>query len=162
MSKPPPARASTASSVEEVLALVRQHGGRATGPKRVLLETLFSTDGHLSAEELGEAVQRRIPDVHISTVYRNLDELERMGVVTHTHLGHGPSTYQLAAHAHAHFLCKKCGATFEAPDELFRGLSRSVRAKTGFTIDLHHFAILGTCAACQPAGQTTTRAGSTS
>jgi Fe2+ or Zn2+ uptake regulation protein len=134
--------------VEEVLDLVRGQGGRATAARRVLLDVLFETDGHMNAEELGTAVQQRIPDVHISTVYRNLDDLERMGVVTHSHVGHGPSTYQLAGHAHGHFLCKDCGATLEAPDELFAGLARTVRTRLGFTIDPHHFAMLGTCRAC--------------
>jgi Fur family ferric uptake transcriptional regulator len=145
-----PAVPADLGSVDEVLTLVRERGGRATWSRRVLLEVLFDAEGHMSAEELGDAVQARIPDLHISTVYRNLDDLERLGVVTHTHLGHGPSTYQLAVHAHAHFLCKDCGATFGAPDEMFRGLARTVRSKIGFTIDPHHFAILGRCSDCDP------------
>lgn len=148
MSKPPVAIGAAVTTVDEVLELVRQRGGRATLARRVLLEALFEADGHMSAEELGGVVQARIPDIHMSTVYRNLDDLERLGVVAHTHLGHGPSNYQLAAQAHAHFLCKECGAALEAPDVLFRGLSRSVKAKLGFTIDPHHFAILGVCSAC--------------
>jgi Fe2+ or Zn2+ uptake regulation protein len=35
-------------------------------------------------------VQAEAPDVHLSTVHRNLEELERLGVVTHVHLGDGP------------------------------------------------------------------------
>lgn len=140
-------------SVEEVLDLVRARGGRATWSRRVLLEVLFQSDGHMSAEKLGEAVQSRIPDVHISTVYRNLDELERLGVVSHTHLGHGPSTYQLASLSHGHFVCAGCGATFEAPDDVFGELAAAVRARLDFDIDPHHFAMLGRCAACRPAGE---------
>lgn len=135
-------------TVDDVLALVRARGGRATPSRRLLLEALFHSDGHLTAEELAEAVQVRAPDVHLSTIYRNVEDLERMGVVVHTHLGHGPSTYQLASLAHAHFICEECGARFEAPDEMFRGLARSVKAKLGFSIDPRHFAILGRCASC--------------
>lgn len=136
------------TSVDTVLALVRARGGRATPSRRILLEVLFDTDAHLSAEELAEAVQARAPDVHLSTIYRNLEDLQRLGVVVHTHLGHGPATYQLASLAHAHFICEECGAMIEAPDELFRGLARTAKANLGFTIDPHHFAILGRCAAC--------------
>ena len=71
----------------------------------MLLETLFDTERHLTAEELAQVVQSRAPDMHISTVYKNLDELQRLGVVLHSHLGHGPATYQLTANAHAHFIC---------------------------------------------------------
>lgn len=148
MSKPPAARRLRAGSVEEVLALLKEQGSRTTSARRVLLEVLFETDHHLNAEELAAAVQARVPDVHISTVYRNLDDLERLGVVTHTHVGHGPSTYQLAGHGHGHFLCKDCGVTLEAPDELFAGLARTVRSRLGFRIDPHHFAMLGTCRDC--------------
>lgn len=136
------------ATVDDVLALVRSRGGRATPSRRVLLEVLFEAEGHLSAEELAEAVQARAPDVHISTIYRNLEDLQRLGVVVHTHLGHGRATYQLASLAHAHFICEECGATIEAPDEMFRGLARTAKTRLGFSIDPRHFAILGRCAAC--------------
>ena len=136
------------ATVDDVLALVRARGGRATPSRRVFSRSSSRRTGHLSAEELAEAVQARAPDVHISTIYRNLEDLQRLGVVVHTHLGHGPATYQLASLAHAHFICEECGAMIEAPDELFRGLARTAKAKLGFTIDPHHFAILGRCANC--------------
>ena len=136
------------SSVESVLAYLRSQGGRSTSSRRILLEVLFEADGHMSAEELTEAVQRRAPDVHLSTVYRNLEELEHLGVLSHSHLGHGPSSYLLAAHAHAHLISATCGKTIEAPDDLFRGLARSAKVRLGFSIDPNHFAILGQCAEC--------------
>ncbi len=139
------------TSVDEVLDLVRARGGRATSSRRMLLEVLFQADDHLSAEEIGALVQQRAPDVHISTIYRNLEELQALGVVVHTHLGHGPATYQLASAAHAHFICEDCGKMIEAPDELFRGLARTAWDRLGFRIDPHHFAILGRCADCAQA-----------
>jgi len=144
--------------VDDVLALVRASGGRATHSRRVLLEVLFdvhrhATAGagaghHRTAEELAEQVQRRAPDVALSTIYRNLDDLQALGVVVHSHLGHGPATYQLATAAHSHFICDHCGAMIEAPDEVFDGLARTAKAQLGFTIDPHHFAILGRCVDC--------------
>jgi Fur family transcriptional regulator, ferric uptake regulator len=143
-----PVQVGTVSTVDEVFDLLRSNGGRATSSRRVLLETLFEAEGHLTAEQLAEAVQIRAPDVHISTVYRNLDELQRLGVVLHSHLGHGPATYQLAANSHAHFICEQCGAMVEAPIELFKSLAKTVRTKLGFSIDPRHFAILGRCSSC--------------
>lgn len=135
-------------TVDDVLALVRARGGRATSSRRVLLDVLFEAEDHLTAEDLTAAVQARAPDVHISTVYRNLEDLQRLGVVVHTHLGHGPATYQLASLAHAHFICSECGTRVEAPDEWFAGLARNAKTKLGFTIDPHHFAIVGRCGSC--------------
>ncbi len=135
-------------SVQEVLELVRERGGRATSSRRILLEVLFCAQDHLSVEQLASAVQERAPDVHVSTVYRNLEDLQRLGVVAHSHLGHGPATYQLASQAHAHFICEECGRRFEASDDLFTGLARAAKARLGFSIDPHHFAIQGRCADC--------------
>jgi Fur family transcriptional regulator, ferric uptake regulator len=151
MSRPlaaPPGDPAEVESVDDVLALVRARGGRATSSRRILLDVLFEANDHLTAEELTEAVQARAPDVHISTVYRNLEDLQRLGVIVHSHLGHGPATYQLASLAHAHFICSSCGTRIEAPDSWFQGLARNAQRKLGFSIDPHHFAILGRCAAC--------------
>lgn len=140
--------APAVTSVDEVLALVRARGGRATASRRILLEVLFESSDHRSVEDLASDVQARAPEVHLSTIYRNLEELERLGVITHTHLGHGPATYQLAASAHSHLVCECCGQRVEAPDELFAELARAAAERYGFSIDPRHFAILGRCADC--------------
>jgi Fur family transcriptional regulator, ferric uptake regulator len=151
MSKTVPASPGPAAevSVDDVFGLFRAHGGRVTPSRRALLTVLFEAEGHLTAEQLGVAVQKKLPEVYLSTVYRNLDDLQRLGVIVHSHLGHGPATYHLASAAHAHFVCERCGAVVEAPDELFQGLAQVARAELGFVINPHHFAILGHCASCE-------------
>jgi len=148
-STPPPNAAETsASTVDEALDVVRRSGGRVTSSRRLLLRALFEAAGHRSAEELALEVQRQAPDVHLSTIYRNLDELERLGLITHAHLGHGPATYHLASQVHGHLVCEVCGTMIEAPDHLFDGLATQARIEFDFTIDPHHFAVLGRCARC--------------
>ncbi len=141
-------RADRDRHVDAVLADLRARGLRVTTARRVLLEALYDASGHKTAEELAAAVQERAPDVHMSTIYRNLDELERLGLVVHAHLGHGPATYHLAASAHGHFVCETCGAMWEAPDELFEDLAGEALARYAFTIDPHHFAVIGLCSGC--------------
>lgn len=132
-----------------MLALVREHGGRATSARRLLLQALVGSREHLSAEELAAEVRAHAPDVHLSTVYRNLEELERLGVVDSTRLGDGPATYHLSSSPHGHLVCEKCGSMTEVPDAMFRDLVRSVRARYGFAINPHRLAVMGYCAACQ-------------
>jgi Fur family ferric uptake transcriptional regulator len=146
MSEPVAIEGST--TVEQVLERLRARGSRVTTPRRLLVESLVGAAGHRTAEELAAEVQARAPDVNISTIYRNLDELERLGVIVHAHLGHGPATYHLASSAHGHFVCEECGKMIEAPDALFGGLAKDAKARFGFTIDPHHFAMLGRCADC--------------
>ena len=129
-------------SVEKVLGLLRASGGRVTTSRRLLLGCLFEARGHRTAEELAAEVQASAPDVHLSTIYRNLDELEKLGVVVHAHLGHGPATYHLATETHGHLVCESCGTMLEAPEDLFGALARAAETDYGFRIDLHQEAIL--------------------
>ncbi len=136
-------------AIEDVLALVRAQGGRATPARRLLLQALFESRDHRSAEELAAMVRSHAPDVHLSTVYRNLEELERLGVIDCTRLGEGPATYHLASAAHGHLVCEKCGSMTEVPDDMFRAFIQSVGTEYGFTINPHRFAVTGHCANCQ-------------
>jgi len=146
---PPGTAPAEAATVEEVLELVRRQGGRVTSSRRLLLRALFEAHGHRTAEQLAAEVQAGAPDVHLSTIYRNLEELERLGVIVHAHLGHGPATYHLASAAHGHFVCEVCGTMIEAPDALFESLARVADREFAFSIDPHHFAVLGRCANCR-------------
>ena len=135
-------------TVEEVMALVRAHGGRATPARRLLLTARFGSREHRSAEDLAAEVHALAPDVHLSTIYRNLEELERLGVIDSTRLGSGPATYHLATAAHGHLVCEQCGTMTEVPDEIFADLVRVAADGYGFTINPHRFAVTGRCANC--------------
>jgi Fur family transcriptional regulator, ferric uptake regulator len=137
------------NAVDDVLALVRRHGGRATPARRLLLNALFDSHGHRSAEELATQVHAQAPDVNLSTIYRNLEELERLGVIDSTRLGGGPATYHLASTAHGHLVCEQCGAVTEVPDEIFADLAKAAATTYGFAIKPHRFAVTGRCASCQ-------------
>ncbi len=139
-------------AIEDVLALVRSHGGRATPARRLLLNALFGNREHRSAEELAAEVHARAPDVHLSTIYRNLDELERLGVIDSTRLGSGPATYHLASAAHGHLVCEQCGTMTEVPDAIFADLVRVAGTEYGFAINPHRFAVTGRCTSCQQQG----------
>ena len=112
------------------------------------LTALFGSTDHKSAEELADEIRAQAPDVHLSTIYRNLEELERLGVIDSTRLGSGPATYHLASAAHGHLVCEKCGSMTEVPDEMFAGLIEAARDHYGFTINPHRFAVTGRCANC--------------
>jgi Fe2+ or Zn2+ uptake regulation protein len=137
-----------AGEVEHALSLLRSAGCRVTTARRTLLEVLFESTEHRTAEELAAEVNARLPEVHLSTIYRNLDELERLGVIAHAHLGHGPATYHLASAAHSHLVCASCGAMREVPESSFEGFAAAMRQEFGFVIDPRHFAVLGLCGVC--------------
>ena len=144
-----PRQAQGSEVIEGALAQLRQHGGRTTSARRLLLGALLASPGHRSAEQLAADVQASAPGVNLSTIYRNLEELERLKIVDRTHLGHGPATYHLAEAAHGHLVCEQCGSMTEVPVQIFSDLARTAHTQYGFTVMPHRSAVLGTCAACQ-------------
>lgn len=134
--------------MERILALLRADGGRVTTARRALIEALLAARAHVTADDLAARVQAAHPEVHRSTVYRTLDALERLGVVVHSHLGHGGGVYHLADERHQHLVCETCGAVVELPDAELVPLARAVRKRYGFTIEPGHFALVGTCRTC--------------
>ena len=103
---------------------------------------------HRTAEEFAAEVKAIAPDINISTIYRNLDELHQLGIVDHVHLGHGPAVYHLASEQHGHLVCTDCGVTVEVPDDQLRAFERELKEIYGFTVDSRHFALMGRCAGC--------------
>jgi Fe2+ or Zn2+ uptake regulation protein len=141
---------SEAARVDTLLERVRHNGGRVTPCRRALLEALLGAEGHhLTAQDLADSVQRAVPDVHLSTVYRSLESLEEMGIVDHAHLGHGRAVYHLAEEPHQHLVCERCERVVEVPDDVFAELAATVRRAYGFAIRAHHFAVVGWCAQCE-------------
>ena len=139
-------------TIDDVLAGLRERGGRTTLARRLLLGALFRDRRHRSAEELAAEVRDQAPDVNISTIYRNLDELARLGLVSRSYLGGRPVTYHLASASHGHLVCDQCGSTTEVPAELFRDVARRLAAEYGHTAGPHQFCITGRCAHCQANG----------
>jgi len=139
--------------LERVLADLRAQGSRVTTARRAVLRSLLERREHTTAEQLAEQVRARHPDVHLSTVYRTLDALQHLGIVTHVHLGHGRAVYHLTDEIHHHAVCERCGAVIELPPELFGSVSDRLRRDFGFAVDTHHFALVGRCRSCgSPAG----------
>jgi Fur family ferric uptake transcriptional regulator len=128
--------------------MIREQGERVTTARRALVTALVQARGHVTADDLAALVQKAQPDVHLSTIYRSLDALERIGVVDHVHLGHGRAVYHLADEPHQHLVCEVCGAVIEVPDATFADLGGTLRRRYGFTIRPNHFAVLGRCRAC--------------
>ncbi len=139
---------ATADRLEEVLALLRASGGRITSPRRGILQALIDHEGHPTAEQLTAVVQARQPDVHESTVYRFLDELQHLGVVDHVHLGHGAAVYHFADDVHHHLVCEGCDEVIEIPERTVAPLRRRLRDDFAFELEPRHFAMPGRCSAC--------------
>jgi Fur family ferric uptake transcriptional regulator len=137
--------------VGALLEALRGRGERVTTARRALLTALDEAGDHRSADELAAEVARAHPEVHRATIYRTLETLRRLGVVEHTHLGHGPAVYHLADEVHQHLVCEDCGMVVEVSPKVFRPLERTLQRDFDFTVSSRHFAFSGRCGACSRA-----------
>lgn len=129
--------------------MLRARGYRVT-PQRQLVAEAVAALGHATPDEILAEVRKTAGGVNLSTVYRSLDTLEEVGLVTHTHLGHGPPTYHAATDSdHLHLVCRRCGRVTEAKVDVASELVERVAHRHGFDTDVRHFAIYGTCARCR-------------
>ena len=130
---------------------LREKGYRLT-PQRELVLRAVERLGHATPDEVLASVREQSEAVNVSTVYRTLELLEELGLVTHTHLGHGAPTYHAAEDAdHLHLVCRDCGGIEEVAPGVFDEVAQRIAVDHGFTIDATHFAIFGTCATCRAA-----------
>ena len=133
---------------QQWVADLRARGYRLTPQRQLVLEAVASL-GHATPEDIATAVRRTASGVNISTVYRTLELLEELGLVTHTHLGHGPPTYHAATDDdHVHLVCRVCGTVAETAPALVADVVETLRAEEGFVADVGHLAIFGTCRNC--------------
>jgi Fur family ferric uptake transcriptional regulator len=133
---------------DDLDALLRARGLRATPQRRFVLAALRRL-GHGTPEQVCDQVQQQAPSMSPSTVYRALELLEELGVVAHTHLGHGAPSYHLATHAdHIHLVCRRCASVQSADVSRAQQLADEINARYGFVPDLGHLSLDGLCAAC--------------
>jgi Fur family ferric uptake transcriptional regulator len=129
---------------------LREQGYRLTPQRLMILSAIHGSDHHISAEEIYEQVHGKYPHVNISTVYRTLELLKELGLVTETDLGGGKLRYHSVENGHHHHLiCRKCGRIVELDEAVLKPVEGTILRKYGFKPDLSHLAVFGHCLECQ-------------
>src|SRR5213593_3080685 len=126
-------------STEPIVQLLRSRGMRMTPQRRAILAEVMSAEGHISPTAIARRVQERVPGVNASTVYRTLDLLEELGVLSHAHLESGPEYHHQSDGGHVHLACSRCGAEDSLSLEEAKRLQRLIARHGGFQPDLTHF-----------------------
>jgi Fur family ferric uptake transcriptional regulator len=132
---------------EQLRETLHRRGMRMTPQRQLVLDALVELE-HATPEQVHQQVSARTPTVNITTIYRTLELLESLGIVRHTHLGHGAPNYSVHEHGHVHLVCHNCGHVIEAPCEVMDELRGTLRARYGFELDASHLALSGTCHNC--------------
>ena len=129
---------------------LRASGYRVTPQRQLVLEAVTRLE-HATPEEIYAEVKQTARGVNVSTVYRTLELLEQIGLVTHTHLEHGAPRYHLAADAqHVHLVCRDCEQGHRGRPGRGRPPDAALDEQYGFETDVGHLTVFGRCEDCRP------------
>jgi Fur family ferric uptake transcriptional regulator len=129
---------------------LRSRGLRWTPQRRLILEVLDRTAGHVTGAELVERCRELDPETTPSTVYRTLRVLEELGLVRHAHGADGREEFHVRPGGeHGHLYCSTCGTRWEIGASEAAATVSSFRRRRGFDVDLTHLTVVGTCADCK-------------
>ena len=139
----PPVEALDLDAATEAL---RAAGLRVSMARRLLLEALWEADEPLSAERLAELIG---DGADVASVYRNLEALERIGLIRHFHLGHGPGLYaRTSLAAREYLVCDVCGSHRAVDPSQLDAVRELIRRELGHDARFTHFPIGGRCRDC--------------
>ncbi len=122
---------------------------RNTYQRKVVLEELKKTTAHPTADELYEAVRKRLPNISLGTVYRNLEILSACGQALKLDLGEGKKRFDATTKPHYHLRCIKCGKVIDVPYvPLDKEIENHVKGMGNFKITSVQVHFEGICEEC--------------
>jgi Fur family ferric uptake transcriptional regulator len=137
----------------------RRHFCRWTGPREAIMQLLSQTTQHLSAKEIYASIHKLYPGIGLTTVYRTLDLLTRMGLIHKFSFGDGYNRYEFISDKkkkhHHHLICMNCGKIFDYSEfveeelALVEKTEERLAKKYNFKIEEHNIEFLGLCKDCK-------------
>ncbi|MFO0549449.1 MAG: transcriptional repressor [Polyangiaceae bacterium] len=129
---------------------------RSTSQRRIIVDTFFKGESHVSIEDLLRDVRAQDRGIGYATVYRTLKLLAECGVASERRFGDGLSRYELADAEddhHDHLICTTCGKITEFEEPKIERLQEQIAARHGFRVTSHRHEMYGVCASCQAASE---------
>ncbi len=137
---------------EAVWEILRAEGKRITAQRSLLLEVIRDSHGHLDAGEIYRRARSKDPRISLSTVYRNLNLLRELGLISELHLDEEHHHYEVREETeHYHLICSNCERVIEFDSPLIPRLLAEVSAEQGFHVERVHIDLVGLCDDCQAA-----------
>ena len=134
-------------------AVLDKTGARVTSQRALILDIIRRGEGHLDADEIYRRARQKQPRLSLSTVYRTMQALKRLGLVEELHFDESHHHYEVKpATEHHHLVCLGCGRVIEFRYPLSRNVKRSVAEARNFKIAGTEVRINGYCPECQDKG----------
>lgn len=144
----------TPGEIEKLKSNLKEKGYKLTPQRRAIVDIIISNEGsHLTTEELYDLVKIECPEIGLATVYRTVQLLEELGVVSKLDLNDGCYRYELVRddenHQHHHLICSQCGKVIEVQGDLLEVLEQEIETKYDFQIKNHSVKFYGICSECK-------------
>jgi len=139
------------AQIEELKARLEKYmleqGLRSTSQRRIVTDTFFDSNEHLSIEELLALVRETDPKIGYATVYRTLKMLKEGGLAYERHFGDGVARYEVAIEDdhHDHLICLDCDEVFEFENEAIERLQDEQAKELGFKLKHHRLDLYARC-----------------
>lgn len=127
-------------------------GLRLTPQREAVSEAIFGCPGHICAEHILDIVASHHPDLKVNktTVYRALDLLLEVGLISEHKCGEGRAQYEPASRGrHSHMICRQCGELLDLEESVAVTFREGLKALHGFHAELENYPIFGLCASCR-------------
>lgn len=135
-----------APDLDAALEAVRSSGLRISAARRLLLEALYEAHEPLSAETIAATVGEA---TDLASVYRNLEAFEKLGLIRHVHLGHGPGLYaRTGLGVREYLVCDACGTHLAVEPGALDEVRELIKRRFGYRTRFTHFPIAGLCPRC--------------
>mgnify|MGYP003437597007 CR=1 FL=1 len=137
--------------IYEVMAKLKEKGYRITPQRRVIVEKIVQTAGLLTVAEIWKLVQDEYNEIGLDTIYRNINVLTEIGVLTPiTGVGNDSIRYELIhANHHHHVVCIKCGQAVCIDYCPINQEFVSMLREKGYELIRHNIELLGLCTKCK-------------
>ncbi len=129
-------------------AFMRERGYRVTPQRQLILDAIEESGGHTTIEEIYERVHSRAPAVNRATLYRTLDFLCEIRLISLADIS-GQRVYAIVGdEPHHHLVCRSCGKVSQLGHGALDALSEQIMREQRFTVDMEHLVIMGLCEEC--------------
>jgi len=128
--------------------LCRERGVPLTDQRRIVFEAVLDLDDHPTADQVHASLARRSPGVSRATVYRTLEGLARMGVITKACHPGKAVRYDRRTEVHHHLVCMRCDEVIDITEPRFDSLPIPDTKALGFRVDDMRVQLRGLCRRC--------------
>jgi Fur family transcriptional regulator, ferric uptake regulator len=142
-------------TADSLKAELHERGWRLTPQREVILDIFqnLAAGKHLSAEDLYELLKSEGHDISLSTIYRTVKLMARMGILRELELAEDHKHYEINQpyHHHHHLICVRCNQTIEFKNESVLKIGDKTSKKEGYHLLDCQLTIHAVCPSCQRA-----------